>query len=121
MHAIFSQWFGGGLAFEVGRAALRPWTVEGIGVACSLGLDVETWIPLASRGARPENVQSSLCGASWELLCGSVLGVSRGLFCTGFLRGLWGPLGGVLGRREALLRRVAHSEAGLGAFRGRIG
>ena len=26
-----------------------------------------TWIPLASRGARPEHVQSSRCGASWEL------------------------------------------------------
>ena len=26
-----------------------------------------TWIPLASRGARPGPVQSSRCGASWEL------------------------------------------------------
>ena len=26
-----------------------------------------TWIPLASRGARPEHVHSSRCGASWEL------------------------------------------------------
>eukprot|EP00959_Pyramimonas_sp_CCMP1952_P470961 9497606-Pyramimonas_sp.AAC.1 len=55
---------------------------------------LRTRIPLASRGARPEHVQSSCCrafgnffGASW------VLGGASGRPAGGLWEASWGPLG----------------------------
>ena len=79
-------------------------------------------IPPASRGARLEYVQSSLCEASWEPL-GGLLGPLEGFRgpLGGLIRGFLGPQRGFLGRPRALLRRWAPSEAVLGASRGRLG
>ena len=56
------------------------------GKRCRSARHLRTWIPLASRGARPEHVQSRRRGASWEPVGGlleaswELLWVSFGLF-----------------------------------------
>ena len=56
---------------------------------CRSARHFRTWIPLASRGARPEHVQSRRRGASWEPVGASwrPLGSFFGFFWT-----FWGPL-----------------------------
>ena len=99
------------------------------GKRCRSARHFRTWIPLASRGARPEHVQSSRCGAFWEPPGGFLVaawglpGASWGFLglLVGLLGASWVPLGaswGLSGPRARNVRSGPSSGPSLGAVLG---